>query len=49
MKDKRPYIYTWKQLDDSKTHDQLWNAAQIQLRVEGMTHLTSLKVSNVGF
>ena len=37
-KDKRPYIYTLKQLDQSKTHDDLWNSAQIQLVKEGKMH-----------
>jgi deoxyribodipyrimidine photo-lyase len=37
-KDKRPYLYTLEQLDNFKTHDQLWNAAQIQMRVEGKMH-----------
>ena len=38
MKDKRPYLYTRKELDESRTHDDLWNAAQNQLRVEGKMH-----------
>lgn len=29
-KDKRPYIYTREQLEKAKTHDELWNAAQVQ-------------------
>lgn len=29
-KDKRPYIYTREQLEKAKTHDKLWNAAQVQ-------------------
>ena len=37
-KDKRPYLYSLEQLDNFKTHDQLWNAAQIQMRVEGKMH-----------
>lgn len=37
-KDKRPYVYSYDQLDNFKTHDRLWNAAQIQLRVEGKMH-----------
>lgn len=28
-KDKRPYIYTRRQLEEAQTHDQLWNAAQV--------------------
>lgn len=38
MKDKRQNVYTYEQLDNFKTHDRLWNAAQIQLRVEGKMH-----------
>jgi hypothetical protein len=31
--DKRAYLYSRKQLDESKTHDDLWNAAQKQMVV----------------
>ena len=34
-KDKRPHTYTRQQLDDAKSADPLWNAAQIQMRVDG--------------
>lgn len=37
-KDKRPYLYTRDELDGSQTHDDLWNAAQNQLRNEGKMH-----------
>ncbi|CAE1268455.1 phrB [Acanthosepion pharaonis] len=37
-KDKREYIYTQEQLENANTHDQLWNAAQIQLLTEGKMH-----------
>jgi deoxyribodipyrimidine photo-lyase len=37
-KDKRPFIYTQQELDDAKTADDLWNAAQIQLKKEGKMH-----------
>lgn len=37
-KDKRPFLYNRQQLEESKTHDDLWNAAQNQLRVEGKMH-----------
>lgn len=37
-KDKRPYLYTRDELDQSKTHDDLWNSAQIQLIKEGKMH-----------
>jgi deoxyribodipyrimidine photo-lyase len=36
--DKRPHLYSLEQLDNGKTADQLWNASQIQLRVEGKMH-----------
>lgn len=28
-KDKRPYLYTREQLEKAKTHDKLWNGAQV--------------------
>jgi deoxyribodipyrimidine photo-lyase len=34
-KDKREYIYTLKQFDDAQTHDHLWNACQLQMKIEG--------------
>ena len=37
-KDKRPYLYTRQELEESRTHDDLWNAAQNQLREEGKMH-----------
>ncbi|XP_056149481.1 CPD photolyase [Lampris incognitus] len=37
-KDPRPYIYTCEQLEKSKTHDKLWNAAQYQMVTEGKMH-----------
>jgi deoxyribodipyrimidine photo-lyase len=37
-KDKRPYLYSKKQLEEGKTHDELWNAAQHQLVCEGKIH-----------
>ncbi|RUS74619.1 hypothetical protein EGW08_017623 [Elysia chlorotica] len=36
--DKRPYLYTRDELEESKTHDDLWNAAQYQLVSEGKMH-----------
>ena len=36
--DKREYIYSLKEFDGGKTHDPLWNAAQIQLNREGRIH-----------
>jgi deoxyribodipyrimidine photo-lyase len=37
-KDKRTYVYTKEELETSKTHDDLWNSAQIQLVKEGKMH-----------
>jgi len=37
-KDKREHIYTYEQLAQSQTHDDLWNAAQTQAREEGKMH-----------
>lgn len=36
--DKREYIYSLQQLEECATHDDLWNAAQAQLMVDGMMH-----------
>jgi len=36
--DERAHIYSPKQFDQGKTHDPLWNAAQIQLKREGRIH-----------
>lgn len=32
-KDKRPHVYTQEQLEKAKTHDKLWNAAQVRRAV----------------
>ncbi|KAF7998586.1 hypothetical protein HCN44_010994 [Aphidius gifuensis] len=37
-KDKRQWIYDLKELETSQTHDDLWNAAQNQLTVDGKIH-----------
>lgn len=37
-KDKREYVYTLEEFEKGLTHDDLWNAAQIQLVKEGKTH-----------
>lgn len=37
-KDKREWVYTVEQLEGAKTHDDLWNSAQIQLNKEGKMH-----------
>ncbi|TNF31366.1 MAG: deoxyribodipyrimidine photolyase [Deltaproteobacteria bacterium] len=36
--DRRPWRYTREQLERAETHDEVWNAAQMQLRVEGRVH-----------
>ena len=36
--DPRTYLYDLEQFALSQTHDELWNAAQTQLRVEGVMH-----------
>ncbi|MBX2813575.1 MAG: deoxyribodipyrimidine photolyase [Myxococcales bacterium] len=36
--DRRPYIYSREAFEAAETHDELWNAAQNQLRREGQMH-----------
>lgn len=36
--DSREYIYTCKQFEKGKTHDPLWNAAQMQMVLTGTMH-----------
>ena len=36
--DERPYLYSFEELENAQTHDDLWNAAQHQLRQEGRIH-----------
>ncbi len=36
--DPRQWIYSFDELKESKTHDEIWNAAQAQLRQEGYIH-----------
>ncbi|EED91138.1 predicted protein [Thalassiosira pseudonana CCMP1335] len=36
--DERENLYTWKELEKAETHDDLWNAAQLQLVREGGMH-----------
>lgn len=36
--DPRPHLYSFDELDEARTHDELWNAAQTQLRREGVMH-----------
>jgi deoxyribodipyrimidine photo-lyase len=36
--DTRPYVYSLEAFEAAKTHDSLWNAAQIELLQEGRMH-----------
>ncbi len=36
--DERPYIYSRRQLEEARTHDRYWNAAQRELAVRGKMH-----------
>lgn len=36
--DPREHLYTLEELEHSRTHDEIWNAAQTQLREEGIIH-----------
>lgn len=36
--DKRPYIYSLEELENSLTHDRFWNAAQLELVLTGKMH-----------
>jgi len=37
-KDEREFIYTTEQFEQAKTHDELWNAAQLQMVTTGKMH-----------
>jgi deoxyribodipyrimidine photo-lyase len=37
-KDRREYIYTLEELENAKTHDEYWNAAQVELLKTGKMH-----------
>ena len=36
--DPRPYVYTLAEFENSRTHDQVWNAAQRELVTTGLMH-----------
>lgn len=38
--DPRQYLYSLEQLEQAKTHDDLWNAAQLQMVNEGKMHVS---------
>jgi deoxyribodipyrimidine photo-lyase len=38
MRDARAYVYTKKQFEQAQTHDELWNAAQLEMVTTGKMH-----------
>ena len=38
VRDQRPYVYGLKSMEQAKTHDELWNAAQTQMVKHGWMH-----------
>ena len=36
--DEKEYVYELEEFEHSKTHDEIWNAAQRQLKQEGRMH-----------
>ena len=36
--DERPHLYTYEELDEGKTYDDLWNASQWELVYTGKMH-----------
>lgn len=38
VKDERTHLYSYEQLEQARTHDPLWNAAQRQLLRDGVIH-----------
>ena len=38
QRDRRPYLYSMAELEDGKTHDPYWNAAQKEMRTTGKMH-----------
>ena len=38
MSDDREYVYSWEEMARSRTHDELWNAAQRSLLMHGELH-----------
>ena len=37
-KDKREYLYTLKEFEEGRTHEALWNAAQLEMVKTGKMH-----------
>ncbi|MCX7973711.1 MAG: deoxyribodipyrimidine photo-lyase [Candidatus Aminicenantes bacterium] len=38
QEDQRPYLYSLEELEQAKTHDPYWNAAQMEMRITGKMH-----------
>jgi deoxyribodipyrimidine photo-lyase len=38
LKDRRPYLYSMEELEEGKTHDPYWNAAQKEMVLKGKMH-----------
>jgi deoxyribodipyrimidine photo-lyase len=38
QKDRRPYLYSPKELENARTHDPYWNAAQKEMVIRGKMH-----------
>ncbi|QQS43396.1 deoxyribodipyrimidine photo-lyase [Candidatus Roizmanbacteria bacterium] len=38
LKDRREYVYTLKEFEQGKTHDEIWNKAQIEMVDKGKMH-----------
>lgn len=38
IEDERDYVYTLEEFETAETHDELWNAAQLQMVQEGKMH-----------
>jgi len=38
QKDRRPYLYSPKELENTRTHDPYWNAAQKEMVIKGKMH-----------
>lgn len=36
--DRREFVYTLDEFENAKTHDEVWNAAQIELKIRGKIH-----------
>jgi hypothetical protein len=46
--DPRTHLYSMQQLEGAQTHDDLWNAAQLQMTTEGKMHVSVVGVVGVG-